>query len=66
MSSTTIAAQANEFTTGFDGQIGPELAGVFAREQADLVAGGAPADAVAVGDTVPDAALTTQIGRAHV
>jgi peroxiredoxin len=60
MSSTTIADQVTEFNTGFNAQIGPVLADVFAQEQADLTAGGAPKGAVEVGNTVPDATLVTR------
>jgi peroxiredoxin len=59
MSSTTIADQVTEFNTGFEAQIGPVLADVFAQEQADLNAAGGPKDAVEVGDTVPEATLVT-------
>lgn len=60
---TSIQQQVDEFNVGFTAQIGPRLAGVFQDEQADLVAAGAPTRAVAVGDTVPDAVLTTASGE---
>lgn len=54
---TTIADQVSEFNAGFNAQIGPRLADVFATEQADLIAGGVPADSVTVGTIAPDARL---------
>lgn len=54
---STIAAQVSEFNTGFTEQIGPRLSAVFADEQSGLLAAGVPTDAIAVGDTVPDARL---------
>ncbi|MDH2444913.1 peroxiredoxin-like family protein [Amnibacterium sp. CER49] len=58
----TIAEQVDEFNVGFNDQIGPRLADVFAREQQDLVEGGVPAGAVSVGDVVPDSTLLTPEG----
>lgn len=57
MSAQTIAEQVDTFNGGFTQQIGPELSGVFAEEQAALNAAGVPEGAVSVGDTVPDAPL---------
>lgn len=62
MTTQTIAEQADTFTAGFNEQIGPELADVFAREQAGLNAAGVPEGAVAVGDIVPDATLVATDG----
>ncbi|RFA17250.1 peroxiredoxin [Subtercola boreus] len=59
---STLAAQVTEFNQGFEAQIGPDLSAVFASEQAALIANGVPADAVAVGDTVPDTELVTPDG----
>ena len=61
---TTIAAQVDTFNTGFNDQIGPVLADVFAQEQLQLNAAGAPAGAVAEGDTVPEADLVRTDGSA--
>jgi peroxiredoxin len=57
MSNETIAEQFDVFTTGFNEQIGDELAAVFAAEQLDLNSGGVPDGAVAVGDRIRDAEL---------
>ena len=62
MSNQTIAEQVDTFNGGFTEQIGPELSGVFAGEQAALNAGGVPDGAVSEGDTVPDAALVATDG----
>lgn len=62
MSTSTIAGQVDTFNDGFTAQIGPELSGVFAREQAHLTAAGVPQGAVAVGDTVPEARLVRADG----
>ena len=64
MTVPTIADQIAEFNTGFNGQIGESLASVFAIEQADLIASGIPAHAVAVGDTVAEASLLDPTGSA--
>jgi peroxiredoxin len=61
---TTIAAQVDTFNDGFNAQIGPELADVFAQEQLQLNAAGAPTEAVAEGDTVPEADLVRPDGSA--
>ncbi|PPF79676.1 peroxiredoxin [Subtercola sp. Z020] len=61
--SPTIAAQVTEFNQGFEAQIGPDLSAVFAAEQAALNSRGIPANAVSVGDTVPDADLLTPDGN---
>jgi peroxiredoxin len=58
----SIAAQVAEFNPGFNEQVGPVLADVFAQEQADLNAAGLPDGVVAVGDTVADASLLTPAG----
>jgi peroxiredoxin len=60
--SAPIETQVDEFNVGFNEQIGPRLAAVFQREQADLNAAGSPIGAVSVGDAVPDAVLTTVAG----
>ncbi len=62
MTHRTIADQVDEFNVGFNAQIGPRLAGVFAGEQHDLNATGAPDGVVAVGDVLPDARLVTPAG----
>jgi peroxiredoxin len=54
---STIEEQVSEFNVGFNEQIGERLAGVFAAEQADLIAEGVPAAAVTVGSVAPDAIL---------
>jgi peroxiredoxin len=61
--SPTIAAQVDEFNEGFNAQIGPDLAAVFAREQADLTAAGVPDAVVAVGDRIRDAELVQTDGE---
>ncbi|CAN5230563.1 peroxiredoxin-like family protein [soil metagenome] len=62
MTKTTIAEQISEFNVGFEQQIGPELAAVFAREQAALNSAGVPAAVVGVGDVLPVAHLVTSDG----
>ncbi|WP_375389383.1 peroxiredoxin-like family protein [uncultured Amnibacterium sp.] len=62
MSSPTITAQVDDFNVGFTEQIGPELAAVFAQEQASLNREGVPEGAVAVGDRVRDADLVRTDG----
>ena len=62
MSNQTIAQQVDVFNVGFTEQIGPDLAGVFADEQAGLNAAGVPAAAVTVGDRVRDAELVATDG----
>ncbi|SDQ36391.1 peroxiredoxin-like family protein [Quadrisphaera sp. DSM 44207] len=62
MSNPTIAEQVVTFNEGFTAQVGPRLADVFAREQADLLAAGVPAGAVRAGDPLPDADLLTAEG----
>ncbi|MCJ1707167.1 peroxiredoxin-like family protein [Microbacterium sp. VKM Ac-2923] len=57
MSAPSIAQQIDDFTTGFDAQIGDRLAGVFAGEQTDLRSAGVPDAALGIGDTAPDAVL---------
>ncbi len=61
---TSIADQVTDFNTGFTAQIGPELSGVFADEQAGLNGAGVPEGAVAVGDVLTDAPLTDTDGSA--
>lgn len=58
----SIASQVAAFNEGFTAQIGPQLSGVFADEQAGLNAAGTPAGAVARGDVLPDAPLLTADG----
>lgn len=62
-STRTVADQVSEFDVGFAETIGPDLSAVFAKEQADLNAAGTPAGAVAAGDPLPDATLTTVDGQ---
>lgn len=62
MSNQTIAEQVDEFNAGFNAQIGPVLADVFAQEQLALNSGGVPSGAVAVGDVVRDADLVSTDG----
>lgn len=62
-STQSVAAQVSAFDVGFTETIGPDLSAVFAAEQADLVAAGTPAGAVAEGDALPDATLTTVDGE---
>ena len=62
MSNATIASQVDLFNTGFNAQIGDDLAAVFAGEQRDLLVGGIPEFAVTIGDTVPDATLLDVTG----
>ncbi len=62
MSNQTIAEQVDAFNGGFTEQIGPELSGVFAGEQAALTADGVPDGAVREGDVVPDADLVAADG----
>ncbi|RIX28816.1 peroxiredoxin-like family protein [Amnibacterium setariae] len=64
MSGQSIAEQVDTFNGGFNEQIGPVLADVFAQEQAALTAAGVPDGAVREGDTVPDAALVRTDGSA--
>jgi len=62
MSAPTIAAQVDEFNTGFTAQIGPDLSAVFAAEQDALTAAGIPAGVVRVGDELAPATLLTPTG----
>lgn len=62
MSNQTIAEQVDEFNDGFNAQIGPVLADVFAQEQLALNSGGVPSGAVTVGDVVRDADLVATDG----
>jgi peroxiredoxin len=62
MSGQSIAEQVQTFNGGFNEQIGPVLADVFAQEQAALNEGGVPDGAVREGDTVPDATLVRADG----
>jgi hypothetical protein len=64
MTDTTIATQVAAFDEGFTAQIGPTLSAVFAEEQRDLRAAGVPADAVSVGQRLPDATLLDPAGEA--
>ena len=57
MTGSSVNEQLDDFDRGFTKSIGPDLATVFAGEQSGLVRAGVPADAVAVGDTVPDVRL---------
>lgn len=58
----TIADSVADFNVGFTAAIGPELAQVFATEQADLNAAGLPEGVVAVGDALADATLVRSDG----
>lgn len=62
MSNQTIAEQVDAFNDGFNAQIGPVLADVFAQEQLALNSGGVPSGAVTVGDVVRDAELVATDG----
>lgn len=62
--SGSIAEQVADFNVGFNKQIGELLAAVFAGEQSDLLDEGEPPEAVAVGDTMPNAHLLTPDGAA--
>jgi peroxiredoxin len=62
MTNPTIAEQVASFNEGFNAQVGPRIAEVFAQEQAALLASGAPEGAVAVGDVLPDAPLVEPDG----
>lgn len=62
MSNQTIAEQVDAFNDGFNAQIGPVLADVFAQEQLALNSRGVPSGAVAVGDVVRDADLVATDG----
>lgn len=66
MTTTTrsIADQVAEFDVGFAETIGPDLSGVFAREQQDLLDAGTPAGVVAPGDALPAATLRTPADEA--
>ncbi|MCU1633650.1 MAG: peroxiredoxin [Micrococcaceae bacterium] len=64
MTHASIASEVARFNEGFEAQIGPDLAGTFTREQADLRSAGAPAAVVSVGDVLPDAKLLTAAGDA--
>ena len=64
MSNQTIAEQVDLFNDGFNEQIGPVLADVFAQEQLALHSGGVPAEAVSVGDVLRDATLVSTDGTA--
>lgn len=61
-SAPSIAQQVEDFNVGFNEQIGALLASVFAGEQADLDEDGEPPQAVAAGDTMPNAHLLTPDG----
>lgn len=62
MSTPSIAQQVDDFTTGFEAQIGDRLSAVFAGEQADLRDAGVPSGARGVGEDAPDAELLTADG----
>ena len=59
MSTPSIAQQIDDFTGGFESQIGDRLASVFSEEQSDLRDAGVPHAALGVGDAAPDAELIT-------
>lgn len=59
----TIASQVDGYRPEFEAQVGPELAAVFAREQADLRRAGLPEGIARVGDRLPDLALYDADGR---
>lgn len=59
----TIAEQAKELGEVASQRLPAEVLAVFASDQAALVAGGVPAGAVAVGDTVAPFALPDATGR---
>jgi peroxiredoxin len=60
---TTIAEQANEVKAAAASQLPAEVVAVFASDQAALAAGGVPAGAVSVGDTLPGFALSDATGQ---
>lgn len=64
MSTPSIAQQIDDFTAGFEAQIGDRLSAVFSNEQAALRSAGVPAGALDVGDDAPDAELVTAEGAA--
>jgi peroxiredoxin len=60
---TTIAEQANEMKAATAGQLPAEVVAVFESDQAALAAGGVPAGAVSVGDTLAPFALPDATGQ---
>jgi peroxiredoxin len=60
---TTIAEQVNEVKAAAAAQLPEEVVAVFAADQAALVAGGVPAGAVSVGDTLVEFALPDATGH---
>ncbi len=60
---TTIAEQANDVKAASTSRLPAEVVAVFASDQAALAAGGIPAGAVAVGDTLAPFALPDASGK---
>jgi len=60
---TTIAEQAKEVKAVAASRLPPEVVAVFESDQADLAAGGVPAGAVSVGDTLAPFALPDAAGQ---
>jgi peroxiredoxin len=60
---TTIAEQVNEVKATAASRLPAEVVAVFASDQAALAAGGVPAGAVSVGDTLAPFALPDATGR---
>jgi peroxiredoxin len=63
MAMTTIAEQAAGVKAAAAGRLPAEVVAVFESDQADLAAGGVPAGAVSVGDTLPAFALSDATGQ---
>lgn len=61
--STTLSRQIADFNEGFNDAIGPDLALVFADEQAALNAAGVTGEVVTAGDTLPNAPLVDPRGE---
>jgi peroxiredoxin len=60
---TTIAEQAKEIQAAAASRVPPEVVAVFESDQAALAAGGVPAGAVSVGDTLAPFALSDATGQ---
>jgi peroxiredoxin len=62
MTAVTIAGQVAAMADAYAGQPPEEVMGVFAREQAELAAGGIPEAVIAAGAVLPDADLLDRFG----
>ena len=62
---TTIAEQVNEVKAAAASRLPAEVVAVFESDQAALTAGGVPAEAVSVGDTLAPFALSDATGQAR-